>query len=90
MTDFLTKCSILSELWLNYRDSENFTEFIDYCDLGFPLAYAIANGIVEKSDKAENLIVETWDLFIKMIGIPDDKYETLDSMLVLGFDDDIE
>lgn len=81
MTDFLTKCNILADLWLNYRDDEAFIDFIDYCDLGFPLAYAIANGIVETTDKANSLVEETWQLLLEMLNVEDTGYHSLDELL---------
>lgn len=83
MTDFLTKCNILADLWLNYRSDEAFEEFIQYCDLGFPLAYAIANGIIEQTDKAGNLIEETWNLLLEMLNLNDTDiaWSSLDEML---------
>ena len=41
---------------MEYRDDVEFKDFIEYNDLGLPLAYAIAEGIVEKTDIASNFI----------------------------------
>ena len=40
-TDFSTKTAILADLWINYRDEGEFEDFIEYNDLGLPLAYLI-------------------------------------------------
>ena len=45
-TPFRNKCLILADLWINYRDDENFAEYIKYSDLGLPLAYIFANNII--------------------------------------------
>jgi hypothetical protein len=52
------KLSILSELWLDYRDDEEFTDFIEYNDLGLPLAYAISTKIVEVTPSAEKFTLK--------------------------------
>ncbi len=85
-TDFETKCGILSELWLNERDNEDFKDFINYNDLGLPLAYAISSGIVEETDKARGFVEEAWDLLIGSYGLEDTGFESLDDILAEGID----
>lgn len=80
-TDFLTRCNILADLWLNYRKDEEFSDFIDYNDLGLPLAYALANNIVSTSKLAEQMINETWELLLAGLGIEDDGFTSLDEVL---------
>jgi hypothetical protein len=83
-TPYLTKCEILSELWLNYRNDEEFVDFIEYADLGLPLAYAISNGIVESSPIAENFINETFELLLGAMDLTDTGFETLNDILEQG------
>ena len=68
---------------MNYRDDEEFLDFIEYNDLGLPLAYALANGIVEKATSAaETLIDETFELLLGALEIPQDEgFESLDDLL---------
>ena len=80
-TPFSNKASILAELWMNYRDDENFRDFIEYNDLGLPLAYAIAENVVSVSDKAKLFIEETFDVFLAGMDIEDTGFDTLDSLL---------
>jgi hypothetical protein len=87
-TDFNTKCEILADLWLNYRDEEEWKDCIDYSDLGLPLAYMLANGIVEKSPIGENFVLEAWDLMLSTAGAPDGEYDTLDD--ILSRDDSVD
>jgi hypothetical protein len=49
----------LGELWLKYRSDEEFEDFLDYNDLGLPIAYAIANNIVKPLDLAKSFVDET-------------------------------
>lgn len=81
-TTFQDKCSILSDIWLNYRGDETFDDFIDYNDLGLPLAYLVDSGVVEaKSDQAKAFINETFDLLLSGAGVEDTGFETLDEIL---------
>jgi hypothetical protein len=80
-TSFTSKCRILSELWLDYRDDEEFQDFIQYNDLGLPLAYAIAEGIVDKTEIASNFINEAFDILLSALGVKDTGFETLEDLL---------
>jgi hypothetical protein len=84
MTTFDNKVSILSELWLDYRQDEEFQDFVEYNDIGLPLAYAIANDIVKPTDIATRFIEETYDLLLAGIGIEDGEFETLTDVLTEG------
>lgn len=81
-TPFSKQCEILGDLWIAYKDDEDFEDFIDYNDLGLPLAYAISNEIVKSTPLAEGFITETWDIFVAGLGFEEDLgFEDLDSML---------
>jgi hypothetical protein len=74
---------MLAELWLNYKEDEEFQDFIDYNDLGLPIAYIIHNDIVKSTDTAEKFVGETFDLLLAGLGIEDTGFETLDELLGL-------
>lgn len=79
--DFLNKCEILSELWMNYRHDENFEDFVEYNDMGLPLAYFVHTEMVQPTDEAKGYIEETYNLFIAAIGIDlDNEYTTLNEL----------
>jgi len=80
----LNKTSILSELWMNYRGDDGLKDFIEYNDLGLPLAYILFNEIATANDESEIYVNETYDLFVAALGIPDDEYAALDQMLDLS------
>ena len=64
------KTGILGELWINYKDDEAFQEFIRYNDLGLPLSYMVAEGLVtDLTPLGEEYIEETFGLFIASMGI---------------------
>lgn len=88
-TLYSNKVSILAELWMNYRNDTDFQDFIEYNDLGLPLAYAINEGIVSSSDLASRFIDETFDLFITGLGIEDEGFEDLDELFATVADKEI-
>ncbi len=88
MADFQTICKILGELYTNYRDSKDFKGFIEFNDLGLPLAFLTSEGlIVEVSDDGRRYIVDTFDMFIGSLKV-DSEYivpgMTLDELLEIA------
>jgi hypothetical protein len=82
-TPFEKRCEILADLWLNYKNDVSFSDFIEYNDLGLPLAYAFANGILDysASEKAKPFINEAWDLLLSGLEQEDTGFESLDGLL---------
>jgi hypothetical protein len=66
---------------MEYRDDTEFQDFIEYNDLGLPLAYAIAEGIVESTDIASNFINEAFDILLSALGLEDTGYKSLEDLL---------
>ena len=83
-TPFSKKCEILGELWLNYRQEENLEDFLEYNDLGLPIAYAIANDIVKSTDMAKSFVEETFDLLLASLQVEDEGWENLDELLSIA------
>ena len=81
MTDFSKKCSILGELYINYKDNSKLKDFVEFNDLGLPLAYLSSEGLCELSTDGERYIEETWILFVKSLGIEDVGFEDLDEKI---------
>jgi hypothetical protein len=76
-TPFSNRAEILGELWLDYRRDEEFKDFMDYNDLGLPLAYALSKNVIEHTPLLEEYINETWSLLIEALGIEDMGFESL-------------
>jgi hypothetical protein len=83
-TPFSNKAGILAELWMNHRGEEQFRDFIEYNDLGLPLAYAVAENVVAVSDKAKLFIEETFDVLLAGLEIEDEGFDTLADVLALA------
>ena len=71
MTDFTKVCEILGVRYANYKEDEEFKDFIDFNDLGLPLAYFASERLCEVSDDGARYIMETWILFLKGLGLED-------------------
>ena len=82
-TTYSNKIVILSDLWINYKQDEEFIDFVEYNDLGLPLAYAIDHEIVKTTETAQRFIEETFDLLIAALEVEDTGFETLDELLGL-------
>ena len=72
MTPFESKCDILGQLWVEYKNDEQFQDFVEYNDLGLPLAYAISSDIVSSSPKAQMFVEETFQLLLAAVGREED------------------
>ena len=86
-TTFETKCSILADVWTYYRNDEEFADFIEYNDLGLPLAYCIANEIIVPTAKSKEFVSEAFDLLLAGLEIKDTGFESLNHLLALPEDE---
>lgn len=78
--DFKIKCEILNQLWSDYRYDEDFEDFVEYNDIGLPLASFIDEGLVDTTPRAEIYIGETFDLLVAALDIEDKDYDSLEAM----------
>jgi hypothetical protein len=86
------KTGALASLWLEFKEDSDFAEFIKYNDIGLPMAYYIAEGLVaDLTPLGEQYIIETFDMLLKLIDVTeaeiDDVLEdkTLAAILMLGY-----
>ena len=78
--DLKTKCQILNQVWSDYRFEVDFEDFIEYNDLGLPLATLIHEEIVSSTPRAEVYIEETYILLLHALGIDEKDYDSLEAM----------
>jgi hypothetical protein len=81
MTDFSNICNILGELFANYKEDKDFKDFIEFNDLGLPIAYLTKENLVVPSDDGARYIIETWEIFLTGLGLDDTGFTDLDSVL---------
>jgi len=85
MTPFSNKVAILADLWINYRDDEQFQDFISYNDLGLPLGYLINTELATATDQGVMYITETFDLLCAALELDLDRnYDSLSEMFGLS------
>jgi hypothetical protein len=81
MTPFEKQCDILAELWLNYRDDENFSDFIEYNDVGMPLSYLSHSKLAIATDEGKMMIGETWSVLLESLSLTDTGFDSLEDLL---------
>ena len=82
MTDFTSKCEILGQFYSNYRNEKDFQDFMEFNDLGLPLAYFVSENLCEVSDDGVRYINETFDLFIASLEITDTGFTNLEDVFL--------
>ena len=87
MTDFDSKCKILGHFWSNYRDESDFADFMEFNDLGMPLAYHVSENLSEVADDGVRYINETFDLFIASLEIEDTGFTNLEDVFLAAGED---
>lgn len=83
-TAFSTKCEILGNLWMWYKDTdhENWKEFFTWADLGLPLAYTVWQNLATAKTEGKSIVEETWNVFCELIDIdPNGQYTDLASAM---------
>jgi hypothetical protein len=80
VTDFRNICSILGKLYSTYKEDEEFKDFIDFNDLGLPLAYFVSENLCEVTDDGARYITETWTLFLAGLNLDDTGWSDLDEV----------
>ena len=81
MTDFFNICIILGEVFEHHKEDEGFKDFIEFNDLGLPLAYLVSQSLCEATPDGEKYIAETWELFLASLNLGDEGFESLDEVL---------
>lgn len=79
-TDFSKKLDILGKFYENYRDDEELSDFIEFNDLGLPLAFLASEGLCQITDEGKRYILETWDLFLASLEVEDTGFESLEEL----------
>ena len=72
VTSFESICSILGDLWMDYKSDKYFKDFIEYNDIGLPIAFLIDNELVEPTNLATQYVYETWEIFLAALEIKED------------------
>lgn len=75
---FADKAGILGQLWIEFRNDEDFSAFMEYNDIGCPMAYMVAEGIVkELTPLGEEMLDETFKMFLTLIEVTEEEVDEL-------------
>jgi hypothetical protein len=80
-TDFSNKIQILGAFYFTYRDDKELKEFIEFNDLGLPLAYLASEELCTVTDEGTQYINETWNILMSSLGIEDIGFEDINTMM---------
>lgn len=81
MTDIKIQCNILGDFYINYKDDSHLKDFMDFNDVGLPLAYLSSEGLCELTQTAHAYIQETFDMLLITLGLKDIGYDSLEHLL---------
>lgn len=87
--DIESKCDIIEEFMREHILNDKFKdedvdEFLEYNDLGIPLAQGVAYDLAELTDEGETLVEETWNGLCKLFSAdPYGEYDGLDDLFGL-------
>ena len=76
-TTFENKALILGQVWMEHKTDDEMADFFAYNDLGIPLAFAFAEGIINYTETLERYINESFDLFLEALNIEDKGFDDL-------------
>jgi hypothetical protein len=71
ITALADRAHILARLWINERDNEAFEEYMEFNDLGLPLAYSLSEGIIESNTLVEAHINDSFDMLLTVLKVED-------------------
>jgi hypothetical protein len=79
--DFADKTGVLAQLWIDFREDEDFSAFMDYNDIGVPMAYYVAEGLVNGlTTLGEQYVEESIDMMLKLLDITEAEVDELDEI----------
>jgi hypothetical protein len=78
--NFTDKAGLLAEVWVDFREDEQFKPFMEYNDIGVSMAYHIANGLVNPTPKGKAFVEESFDMLFKLINITEQEIDELDEV----------
>ena len=80
-TSYSSKVAILADFWMNYRNHDDFSDFVRYNDVGLPIAYSLHQEFVLRTDVSDKFVDETFVLLLAGLDVEDSGFETLDEIL---------
>lgn len=79
-TTFENKALILGQVWMHHKTDDEMADFFAYNDLGIPLAFAFAEGIINHTPTLEQYVNESFDLLLEALNIEDAGFDDLQDL----------
>jgi hypothetical protein len=79
-TTFENKALILGQVWMEHKTDDEMSDFFEYNDIGVPLAFAFAEGIINHTPTLEQYVNESFDLFLEALNIEDAGFDDLQDL----------
>lgn len=76
-TTFDSKALILGQVWMQHKTDDEMADFFEYNDIGIPLAFAFAEGIINHTPTLEKYVNETFDLLLEALELEDSGFDDL-------------
>jgi hypothetical protein len=83
-TDFKSQCNILGQLFYQYKEDKGFADFIEYNDIGLPIAYFVSEGLTTPNEDGMRYVQETWEMFVESLDVEDTGFESLEEILAVA------
>lgn len=71
---------IIGQVWIRYKEEDILSDFFEYNDIGVPLAFCYAEGIITLTPSVENYINETWATLLDDLNIADAGFDDLQDL----------
>ncbi len=81
-TDFSKQVEILGTFYIDYREESELKEFLEFNDIGLPLAWLNREGLCEINEDGKKYVAETWEMFLLAMGVEDEGFENLAEIFV--------
>jgi hypothetical protein len=79
-TTFENKALILGQVWMEHKTDDEMSDFFEYNDIGVPLAFAFAEGIINHTPTLEQYVNESFALFLEALNIEDAGFDDLQDL----------
>jgi hypothetical protein len=83
-TSIEKRCEILGDLWIQYKNEVELSDFMEYNDLGLALAFSINEDIVKITPTATAYINESFDLLLESMSLEDRGFDNLNEIFSIG------
>lgn len=76
--NFKEKSGVVASLWIEFRNDEDFAEFMSYNDLGCPLAYMYKEKLITAlSPAGEAMIIETFNSLMELLNVTEEDVDAV-------------